>query len=508
VRNYKLLTLSLFCFSAAFIVTLFCAFEQQLRSEDTAWAIYAVILVAIALLVAIGIHFLKHNDARDTVWLHPPVLLTIWLWISLGLPGLASFFFRHLVVDLRTLVSIDYVYFIWGWGLVLVGLLSLWGGYWIGLQLFRPMKSLDRLGHWQLSMSVVLGFYALTVALRVVRILVTGIAYGAENTNWGPFVGLFNQALGYVEDGRYLVLAILAIQAFEAQWIKLPLWTVITIETVFAFTSGFMKPLFRIMIVVTAAAHSTRVDFRRYYRYVIAFALLGVLIVPIAQNIRLQSASFNTRSPAEVLNATELAFRSSWARGVNTGWQTFLDKIAGRQAAVAHMPGIILRRTPSEIPYLGAEQFLAIPAYIVPRFIWPNKPILTYTTWFSSTYLNMPSDTRSSSAMTLFGESYMIGGWVGTALALFVLGLSQAFLFRNTVNVGLLPAYIAFIPSLIEYERQFTTMLIGLIQGGLVILVIYWLLVKLSTGKKQQLYAEPGRHEISRAKHSLLCDNV
>ncbi|NTU49860.1 MAG: hypothetical protein HGA87_03045 [Desulfobulbaceae bacterium] len=217
------------------------------------------------------------------------------------------------------------------------------------------------------------------------------------------------------------------------------------------------------------------------------------MAVPITEGLRNPSESFDSRSLTAVLGAALRAFETSWGQGFDVGWGILTKKIMGRQAAIAHNIAIILLKAPAEIPYQGFSEFLAIPAYIIPRAIWVDKPILSRGTWFSTTYLNLPQDTVTSSVMSVFGEPYMFAGWIGTTVSLFSLGLLLAFVFVNTINRGLVPVFLSLVPTFLDIEGQFTTLVVILVQKWIVFVVIYWVLILLSRSVTLVAYSTASR---------------
>jgi hypothetical protein len=137
-----------------------------------------------------------------------------------------------------------------------------------------------------------------------------------------------------------------------------------------------------------------------------------------------------------------------------------------------------MMQTPSVIPYQGLEQFLAVPAYIIPRALWPDKPVLAKGIWYSITYLNLPTQTTTSAAITIFGEGYVFAGWIGMVLVALSTGLLLAFLYRWTVSTGLIVIFIALIPKVLDIESQFTGMFVSIIQSLILYLVVYWLICR------------------------------
>jgi hypothetical protein len=327
--------------------------------------------------------------------------------------------------------------------------------------------------------------YGVVIAFQLAQIVVVGIAYGADSSQWGMLTP-FQQWFGYIQDANHLILALAALKAFRREWPFWPLIVVVVLQAAFGFISGFMKPILWIAVILLLASVIAGVNLRRFAVPAIIFAILGVLIVPVAEDLRswTDAGTLDTSNPAEVAAATIQSLVATRATGTNETWQFVLDRTLYRNALVASTPGIIIEKTPSLIPYQGIEQFLAVPAYVIPRALWRDKPILSRGVWFSIVYLNQPDFTTSSAAITVFGEGYMFAGWIGTMLACLILGLLLAGIYRITAGVGLWAVYIALVPTFIDVEGQFTGMFVALIQRTVVFLLVYALIVRLSNPRQ------------------------
>jgi hypothetical protein len=319
------------------------------------------------------------------------------------------------------------------------------------------------------------------VGATLLRMAVIGIGYGADTSRWGAATAL-DQWVSYIEGTRLLILALVAIRVFRREWSRRLLFTILGFEIVFAFTSGFMKPLLWIVAVLSLSALAAGLQLRRYARYLIPLAIACILIVPVSQGIRYSVLlhGFDNSSPSAVMNSTWLVVEDTWQMGTSAQWDSFLGYVGGRLGFVAYMPGLVMSRTPSMIPHLGIERFLETPLYLLPRAIWTEKPVLTRSQWFSVNYLDMPPDTPSGTALTIFGESYLFSGWFTTVFGLFCLGLLLALVFHNTVAAGLITVYIAMVPGFLDIESELTTKFISMFQSFVVFIIIYGILVWLS----------------------------
>lgn len=442
---------------------------------------YIFALGLIVLVIFVGLSRLSKGSPKDQLLLHPPLLMSVWTLGIIGLPGLYSFLDQSVLESLRQLVGIDYTFMVWGMFLVVLGCFCLWIAYLGGLRFFRAGKTVTRLGQREPAPGWLIIFYVASVIIQIIQIRVAGLAYGANNSNWGVFV-LMQQWVSYAQDTYLLTLAIVSMKVFRREWHWSPLMALLVIQVSFGLASGFIKPVLWLGIVLMLSAVVARVKLRRLCLPALTMSILAVVAVPIAEDLRAQldRRDFDPSDLGSVAASTGKAAENTWAGGIDENRRLFVDKLLYRQAQVAHTPGVIIMRTPSSIPHRGIQQFLAIPAYVIPRVIWQDKPNLNLGVWFSINYLNMPESTTSSAATTIFGEGYMFAGWFGTALACLILGLLLAFLYRNTVSAGLLPVFLALTPSFLDVETQFTGMFVALVQKFIVFVLFYWMIVTLS----------------------------
>jgi hypothetical protein len=200
--------------------------------------------------------------------------------------------------------------------------------------------------------------------------------------------------------------------------------------------------------------------------------------VPVATNIRYRvdnklydqgDFSSNIETTVQVIVATSNI-------GLGDTTKLIVDRILSRQALIAYTPGIIMQRTPSYFPYQGIGQLLLFPAYIIPRGLWPGKPLLSRGNWFSINYLNQPDTTSASAAITIFGDGYIYSGWLGTILACFILGFLAAFLYRNLATTGLVPIFIILLIKVIDVEGQFAGIFVSTVQSSVIYILAYSLM--------------------------------
>lgn len=86
-------------------------------------------------------------------------------------------------------------------------------------------------------------------------------------------------------------------------------------------------------------------------------------------------------------------------------------------------PAIIAQRTPAQIPYAPASQLVTGPlAALVPRALWPGKPIDTPGYTFNQEYYGRSADEYTSALITPWADLYRHGGWPPLAAGMLLLG--------------------------------------------------------------------------------------
>jgi hypothetical protein len=100
----------------------------------------------------------------------------------------------------------------------------------------------------------------------------------------------------------------------------------------------------------------------------------------------------------------------------------------GFQATARRLDGIgiasvIIRDTPGVSPFQHGRTLALIPVAFVPRFLWPDKPVIPIGRWISETYAPYGYLTESNLAATWIGEFYLNFGLLGIMGGMFVIGV-------------------------------------------------------------------------------------
>jgi hypothetical protein len=151
-----------------------------------------------------------------------------------------------------------------------------------------------------------------------------------------------------------------------------------------------------------------------------------------------------------------------------------VDYLAQRVRDIDNV-AIIVQRTPEQIKFRSPVQLIEGPAAgIIPRALWPGKPITVTGYQFSQQFYELPATLYTSSADTVIGGLYWYGGWVPLIAGMFVLGCGVR-LFDDVVDVRT-DTHAVFLvmlmfPSLVRGEYDWQSIIAGTPEN-----LVVWLL--------------------------------
>lgn len=211
-----------------------------------------------------------------------------------------------------------------------------------------------------------------------------------------------------------------------------------------------------------------------------ALVVLGlvflVVVIPFNQAYRgtVRQASV-TLTPAQAVSAAPTVFRQTL-----TG-QSLLSVLPHSFAFLMQRirqidsPAVIVQRTPSQIAYLNPGELVEGPLIgIVPRAIWPGKPILVTGYQFNQEYFGLPPSLYTSTGETTIGSLYLHGGWLPTVIGMFLLGCGIR-LIEDVIDIRASPHAVFLVvllfPTLVQGEDDWQSVLTSL-PGALLIWVL------------------------------------
>lgn len=444
---------------------------------------YTISLVIMLVALVVGTSWIRSSTSH-TIWQHPPFLITLWTICYMWILGFYPFYDTLRNVWLIGLFSNKPEAMISGVYIFPVGIVVFWLVYIFVYQLLNSSpRWIVAIGEKSISPTAIWMIYAVSLGAQLFKITITGIAIESDRAALGGF-SAFWQWLTYAEDLHYLVIVLLIGEVVRGRGSRISLMAVLAIQLGFGFLSGFMKPVIWIGAVVILTLMANGVKIRQYVIAGVPLVLMAIISVPIAEGIRDQIGRFDARNIGEVVDAAVSAYDDSWGASAEDGFERVQQKLLGRQIGIAHTPTLIYVQTPARFDFQGFRKFVEIPFNIIPRALWPSKPVLVSGNWFYVNYLNGPEGNGTSAAITFFGEGYMFSGWIGVVTTGVMLGIALAILQRWLILANLSAIYFALIPAFIDSEGQASLLITGLIQRVVFILVIYSIIVAISSPNK------------------------
>jgi hypothetical protein len=448
-----------------------------------------------AVFVFGAIAYLSFHGLQGATWTSIPVLLTFRALLGFFLVPAFGFAMGYDTLDAQYTMS------------MLVTLIGFFA-FWIASSLLKR-NSVIRFTP---------AFAHTTARVKYIAITMLTIGVGGNLVLWktGLFAyasdpGLrssYSAVIQWLNLSSNLLIYSLVVAAIEVfgkrspqRFMRIVLWIIVTFSVAFGIVSGMksgpITPFLYLMFVYVI----TR---QRVPRYVILLPIfLIVLIYPFVTAFRgnLNSgyrAQFNTLQGLEdtVSRSFDDAFRSFGSNSADTSWQSLQDT-AGRLSYLSYV------RDVASLPYPellnGDERVWLAPIYpFVPRFLWPEKPILNKGQRLS---MLLGRGSESSSALTPIGDLYALFGAYGVVAGMFVWGVClQSYVNAMSVN-GMterrLFVYMVMLPPLVGFEADVTSLIAGCVQSLMVAMIIS-VVVYGRYGRSPSIERPPSRLKESR----------
>ena len=307
--------------------------------------------------------------------------------------------------------------------------------------------------------STLLVFFATTVVVRL-WLIVSGGGYGFlrdvvdATTSANPLV---QYLVVYGEFGVVIVgLAIVASGHTGHNgpgYRRAYLW-ILPVEVILRLIAGNKSGLLLLALVVVLAS-ATAGTVSRLPRKLTAAGLAGMLIVfPLVGTYRdiLRPATGPQLSASEAPAAAVTAVKktaSTAAAGPLAYGRFAYDQTAGRFREIDRA-AVSIQAHDAGKPYSAASEMpLRVASGMIPRLLWPDKPLNLYALDVSRDYYGLSTNVISASSLSPVGDAYRYGGLAMVAAALALLGAFVRFLDEMLAprhSIWLVPLLIAAIP--------------------------------------------------------------
>lgn len=456
--------------------------EQSLSALS--WPPSAVVWASLALCgYALGLMCLVTGAGGTAIglsrWKFGPWML---LWYGIGF-GLATVTWRGAQTGVSQEILLSSVLrALW---LVAVGMTVMVVGYRVGPGACA-CRAAARLPAWLArrytadvgSLRAPWTLYALGLCARVASVATTGrFGYvGNVSSTAGTATG-YGQIIAVLTLCCPLAVAAAALQVYreKIRGARFTLLVLFITEVSFGAAAGgkinFVIAVLAVIIPMTVARY-------RFPRLAILVCLLAflVLVIPFNQAYRSAARGGNTsltvgqafRAAPSILNQTIANADPFQVLPNSVGY--LLERLRE-----IDNPAIIVQRTGIQVAFRSPVQLIDGPLVsVIPRALWPGKPILDVGYQFSQEYYGLPAAVYTSSAISPIGDFYLHGGWVSVIPGMFVLGCGVRLLddildVRKNVHAVFL--VLLLFPSLVGGEGDWVSLIAG-IPGALAV----WLL--------------------------------
>jgi len=384
--------------------------------------------------------------------------------------------------------------------LVAVGM-TLWAlGYFVG-----PGRSARRVGN-KVMTALSLRFtpevrsplapwilYAIGTAARIAYVATTGVfGYIGNAQQTVTTASGDQQLLVTLSLCTTLAVAAAALQVYRERvpGARVTLTVLFISEIAFGAVAGgkesFIITILAVAIPFTTAGRRPRRGLLVFTGLALTGLVLLLIVVPFNQSYRssVRNAS-GTLSISQALDVAPSILDQTVGTGNVTGVLSSSASFLLTRIREIDSPAIIMQRTPEEIGFLSPVQLVEAPiANLVPRAVWPGKPILDSGYEFSQIYYELPATVYTSSAITPVGDLYRHGGWIPVIMGMFLLGCGVRLLddvmnvFGNPHSVFL---FLLLFPTLVKQETDWVGML-----AGIPATVLIWLLATYLTFRKRE----------------------
>jgi hypothetical protein len=278
----------------------------------------------------------------------------------------------------------------------------------------------------------------------------------------------YSQYLAVV--GQCVPLAVLAgaIRAYRVR--TLGGWFALGILFVMAIADGAVAGGKESFVVAVLAVIIPRTGVRRRLPVgatVAAVLFFLLIVIPFNQAYR-DSARGGTviLSTGQAVAAAPAITGQVVARDLSPAVLSQSARYLAERIRTIDTPAIIMQRTPSEIPYASPGQLLIAPVVgLIPRIIWPGKPILTPGYQMSQEYYGLPPQVYTSSNVTPEADLYRHGGWVPLIVGMLLFGCAIRILddladLRRGVHGAFL--VVLLFPDIVQAGSDCATLLAGI----------------------------------------------
>jgi hypothetical protein len=303
--------------------------------------------------------------------------------------------------------------------------------------------------------------YAVGIGASLLIAVTTGRFGFAGDISSGSTATGYGGILGALSSCAPLAVAAAALQVFRERLPRARITLAILFFAQLAFGAAagvkenFVVTVLAMIIPFSAARRRTP----KLAMAVLVLAFL-IVIIPFNQAYRNYSREGYLTPRQDAVAAPGILAETVTSRSPASVIPQSIDYLAQRIREIDN-PAIIVQRTPGQVSSLSPLQLVEEPiAGLVPRAIWPSKPIFVTGTQVTVDFYELAPGTSSTD--TLIGGLYWHGGWIPVVVAMLLFGCGIRLLddvLDVRANPHALFLVLLLFPSLVSGEQDWLSIL-------------------------------------------------
>jgi len=331
--------------------------------------------------------------------------------------------------------------------------------------------------------------YVIGTVARIISAATTGrFGYIGDAQSAVTTASSYEQLLNVLSYCAPLAVAAAALQAYRDRVpsARVTLAVLFLAEIVVGAASGNKEGF---IVAILAVTIPFTVGRRRLHKGLLIFTVLALLFIIIPFNQAYRGIARNASGTLSTRQALDAAPGVLEQTIDSENVAVLVSSTSFLLARIREIdnPAIIMQRTPAQIGFLSPIELVEGPAItLVPRAVWPGKPILDGGYEFSQEYYDLPANLLTSTAITPVGDLYRHGGWIPVIVGMFLLGIGARFL-DDVLDVCANPhsifLFLLLFPSLVNQEDDWVETLAGIPGALLLWLLAVYLTFRRNSGR-------------------------
>jgi len=395
----------------------------------------------------------------------------------------------HTSIDLMTnekfIVNLTLFYFFLGWLALTIGFYSPFGQY-LAYRIKLP-KFFKKEHYLKLSSLVII----FIIGCLCIIILAQKKAFGAPLTDYIEdltFVSTVRPFIQWVYMSLFLISFEKSRRNHKFKW-KLLLTTFFIIAIIFSFLSGWRHQIFWIFLLIIAGSYYSQYPKIKWKRLIILFLIsfialsFSMLVITEYRLIRYQSFRYEPLSLYEIHQTLIVTINQIRQVHLFENIKLIFDRLFERLNSFDLLAITLAKaeelKAMEEAIGIKNNIFKEIILNVIPRTIWPDKPILSdFGLLFSWLYLGTPYLTWSGPSV--IGDLYRNFGFLGVLFGMIILGIYLRFLYDSLIKIGKIEPLKAllyfFLYNSINWEGQYSSFITSGSRALIAFLVLVWFL--------------------------------